>query len=94
MHLQSHQVLSLTPQLIPCKHDSDPRVMTDSLSHGIQYSYRQSTSDPVPFLELKKGKSPFETSPVLNEFATEYTPIPILYAAINTVIILLCMLIY
>ena len=27
---------------------------------------------------------------MLNEFATEYTPIPILYAAINTCIILLC----
>ena len=24
-------------------------------------------------VELKKGKSLFETSPVLNEFATEYT---------------------
>lgn len=54
--------------------------MTDSPSHGI--------------VELKKGKSPLETSPVLNEFATEYTPIPVVYAAINTVIIVLCMLIH
>ena len=42
----------------------------------------------------KKGKSLFEPSPVLNEFATEYTPVPVLYADINTVIILLCMLAY
>ena len=46
----------------------DLRVMTDSPSHEIA--------------ELKKGRSLFETSPVLNEFA------------INTVIILFCMLIY
>ena len=54
--------------------------MTDSPSNGI--------------VELKKGKSLFETSPVLNVFSTEYTPVPVLYADINTVIILLCMLIY
>ena len=39
-------------------------------------------------VELKKGKS------LLNVFATEYTPVQVLYADINTVIILLCMLIY
>ena len=30
---------------------------------------------------LTTGQSPFETSPLLNGFATEYPPIPVLYAA-------------